>query len=142
MISGVVTYTLTITMVKISILTLYRRIFSTSAFRKKIVIVGCHCWDCMSDLVLHCFFNGSLPMPPLQGCLQPRVPVYQPLCQSPRFLLGYHGRISRLRRRRIVLAATHGMEFAASHETEASPFRRFLARRSVGLPFLKSHFPD
>jgi len=52
MISGVVTYTLTITMVKISILTLYRRIFSTSAFRKKIVIVGCHCWVSLLGVIV------------------------------------------------------------------------------------------
>ncbi|CAD6590680.1 MAG: hypothetical protein ASARMPRED_004965 [Alectoria sarmentosa] len=40
MMSGIVTYTLTITMVKISILVLYRRIFSTAAFKRSTLIVG------------------------------------------------------------------------------------------------------
>ena len=43
MMCGIVTYSLTITMVKISLLLLYRRIFSTPAFRKKVLVVGIVC---------------------------------------------------------------------------------------------------
>ncbi|KAL2043877.1 hypothetical protein N7G274_003397 [Stereocaulon virgatum] len=41
--SAIVTYSLTITLVKISLLLLYRRIFSTAAFRKKSTFVGILC---------------------------------------------------------------------------------------------------
>ena len=40
---GILTYTLTITMVKISILLLYRRIFDTAAFKRKTLVVGVLC---------------------------------------------------------------------------------------------------
>lgn len=41
--AGLLTYALTITMVKISILALYRRIFSTPGFRLVSLLVGCAC---------------------------------------------------------------------------------------------------
>lgn len=41
--STLVTYAFTITLVKISILSLYRRIFSTPAFRQKTLVVGVVC---------------------------------------------------------------------------------------------------
>lgn len=41
--STILTYSLTITMVKISILMLYRRIFDTATFRLKSLIVGIIC---------------------------------------------------------------------------------------------------
>ena len=40
---GILTYTLTITLVKISILLLYRRIFDTAAFKRKTLVVGVLC---------------------------------------------------------------------------------------------------
>lgn len=40
---AMITYCLTITIVKIAILLLYRRIFSTKAFRQKTLIVGTAC---------------------------------------------------------------------------------------------------
>ena len=43
MMSGLLTYSFTITTVKISILVLYRRIFITTAFKKKTLIVGVAC---------------------------------------------------------------------------------------------------
>ena len=51
-----VTYSFTITMVKLSILMLYRRIFTTSAFRRKVSIVGCVCvvW-CLLAVFIYVF---------------------------------------------------------------------------------------
>jgi len=43
MMAGIITYTLTITMVKISILLLYRRIFCTLEFRRTTSVVGILC---------------------------------------------------------------------------------------------------
>ena len=43
MMSGIVTYALTITLVKLSILLLYRRIFVTEGFRRTTIYVGIIC---------------------------------------------------------------------------------------------------
>lgn len=58
MMATIGTYALTITMVRISILILYRRVFATAAFRKKTVVVAALCltWFCVIVLldVLQC----------------------------------------------------------------------------------------
>ena len=51
-----VTYSFTMTMVKLSILMLYRRIFTTSAFRRKVLVVGSICvvW-CLLAIFIYVF---------------------------------------------------------------------------------------
>ena len=53
---SMVTYSFTITMVKLSILMLYRRIFTTSDFRQKILVVGSVCivW-CLLSIFIYVF---------------------------------------------------------------------------------------